>query len=136
MFKIYFSETIHLLFGTFAFGLIIGSYMLTSCKKAFTSNIQHNYHAMGMRMIQWVLYLLLAQIFTGSLLVWLKNYPLGTPWIRDAYILVTSCILLLIYIRYRLSQYGSSLSTHLSYILTLIGLTLVIHDAVTRVSWL
>lgn len=136
MFMTYFSETIHLLIGTVSVALLIGSYMLSLFKKACPLKLQHHYYEIGIGMITWITYLLLAQILTGSLLVWLKHYPLNTPWIRDAYILVSICLTLLLYIRYRLTQHGTGLSIHLCFFSTFIGLILVIHDAVTRVGWL
>jgi cytochrome bd-type quinol oxidase subunit 2 len=85
-----------------------------------------------------ILYTCIAALLTGTLLVYPKHFTFHTPWIQAAYLLVflyaTIIILLNKFRDSSIYQYRIPiLGTYFSLIILLI---LVIHDAVTKITFL
>ena len=83
-----------------------------------------------------MLWLLVLTLLTGTLLIYPKHFTFHTPWIKAAYLLVFLCgtvlSLLVILRKKRISNWYRGAS-YLLLILMLIG---IIHDAVTKTSFL
>jgi uncharacterized membrane protein len=140
-------KLLHLLNGTLLLGTLISSYLVvlyagrqqSAC--LFTSLIRSTFIFDIV-----VLLTLLAQLLTGSLLVHPRHYDFNTPWITAAYILLTVVVslwILTIFTRinhYRRVAHNNFVSTpkrlHIYYALILIAVILIIHDAVTKYTFL
>lgn len=85
-----------------------------------------------------LLYISLLAMLTGTLLIYPKHFSFATPWIQAAYILVICyASFVALFNRYRdtfLFKYQGIIS--ISYVLLIVLLIIVIHDAVTKSTFL
>lgn len=78
-------------------------------------------------------------LLTGTLLVHPKNFTFHTPWIQAAYLLLAGFILGILFIkRYSLRQKSKlgRFTTQLLYLILSIVLILIMHDAVTKTTFI
>jgi len=121
---------IHLLLTLSLLGSTIFCLMLTSFKTHFPQN------DMISRMNRIMLWLLAFSLITGTLLVYPKHFTFHTPWIEAAYLLIFLAGLLvsgLIFLRKKNQWAWVLRGIYLILIILLIG---VIHDAVTKTTFL
>jgi hypothetical protein len=123
-----FIKFIHLIFALSLFGMTLYSFICVSKNKIATSSFIYKL----------ILYISLLALLTGTLLVYPKHFTFHTPWIQAAYILVLcyACIVGLCH-RYQhsfLFKYNGVL--FFTYFLLIVLLVLVIHDAVTKTTFL
>lgn len=94
----------------------------------------HNFNQVSVRINRvTIIHALLATI-TGTLLVYPKHYTFHTPWIQAAYLfmgLVTGILILLIVLRN--NKYYRAICS-VAYLLIVLMLMGVVHDAVTKVT--
>jgi hypothetical protein len=85
-----------------------------------------------------LLYISLLAMLTGTLLIYPKHFSFATPWIQAAYILVICyASIIALFNRYRdafLFKYQGIIS--ISYLMLIVLLIVVIHDAVTKSTFL
>lgn len=82
-----------------------------------------------------MLFISLVALITGTLLVVPKHFTFHTPWIQAAYLLITLFGLSI----FLLIKYGSRLKPILQkliYMTLILALVCVIHDAVTKTTFL
>lgn len=119
-------KCIHLLLTLSLLGSIFYCLILVSLKK-YTELIRFN------RIMLWLLVL---TILTGTLLVYPKHFTFQTPWIKAAYIFVflfgTIVSMLLVFKKraYSRAVWG------ISYFLLMMILIGIVHDAVTKTTFL
>lgn len=90
------------------------------------------------RFNQFILLLAFLAMITGTFLVHPKNYTFYTPWIQAAYLLIfifSFIVLLLLFLRKKFGQIPRVLELFI-YLLLVVLLLFVIHDAVTKTTFL
>jgi hypothetical protein len=122
---IHFVKFFHLLFALGLLSIVMRSAMLTGPERSQT------------RRDNVMIGLALLAMMTGTLLVYPKHFTFHTPWIQAAYLLVTLFCVAVIGLIYLKKQHVSRLwLINLSYFALAILLLLVIHDAVTKTTFL
>lgn len=126
---------IHLLLTLGLLGLTLFCLILTIHKKAvFKQPENHNLITTLNRILLWLLGFAL---LTGTLLVYPKHFTFQTPWIQAAYVLVFICGVLigivLLFFKQKRKWFWLWGMVYLILLLLLIG---VIHDAVTKTTFL
>lgn len=81
--------------------------------------------------------LALLALLTGTLLVYPKHFTFHTPWIQAAYLFVALfCLAIIGLIYLKKKQTSVSWVINLGYFVLVIVLMLVVHDAVTKITFL
>jgi hypothetical protein len=83
-----------------------------------------------------ILWLLSFAIVTGTLLIYPKHFTFHTPWIKAAYVFVFLCGGLLSMLMVFRKKYSLRWFSLMSYLLLIILLIAIIHDAVTKTTFL
>lgn len=94
----------------------------------------------AIRLDEWLLFLIPLLYLSGALLVIPKGYQFTTPWIDAAFIFLAIIFFLILLSRYlkclALASRRSLLCLHLVYVAIWLICSFIIHDAVTKQTWL
>jgi hypothetical protein len=119
---------IHVIFALSLLGITMFCFAFISKNKTPVSPYIH----------QLILYISIIALITGTLLVYPKHFTFHTPWIQAAYILVICyASLIALFNRYRhLFLFKNKTVLLLTYFMLILLLVGVIHDAVTKTTFL
>jgi len=125
---------IHLLLTLSLLGSTLFCLILISLKKRVLIHSPHD--DIIIRLNRIMLWLLVFAVLTGTLLVYPKHFTFHTPWIKAAYLLVflfgTLVSLLTTFRKKNMWRW----STGLGYLMLIMMLIGIVHDAVTKTSFL
>jgi hypothetical protein len=133
---IYFLKFAHVLVALSLLGLAVYCIVLTGSRKYAIANIHH--HNKILRAHRAMLVIVVFALISGSLLVYPKNFTFHTPWIRAAYLF---CMVFVAGIlgmtlwkkKFVTSKRMTWLTLYILLIIILLGL---VHDAVTKTTFL
>lgn len=122
---IHFVKFFHLLFALGLLTIVMRSAILTGPNQSQT------------RRDKVMLGLALFALITGTLLVYPKHFTFHTPWIQAAYVLVILFCVAIVGLIYLKNKQTSRLwLVNLSYFVLAVLLMFVVHDAVTKTTFL
>ncbi|HSW68838.1 MAG TPA: hypothetical protein VLI69_01600 [Gammaproteobacteria bacterium] len=128
-----FLKCIHLILTLGLLGSTFVCLILVSFRKSAFLNLQDDTITLLNQIMLW---LLVFAILTGTLLIYPKHFTFHTPWVQAAYLFVfLSGMLLSILIVFRKKRRWRWI-WGMSYGLLIIMLVCVVHDAITKTSFL
>jgi len=131
---VHFLKFLHLIITLGLLGSAMYCLILVGSKKIVTASFNQQHSIARANKLMLVLVFLAA--ITGTFLVYPKHFTFHTPWIQAAYVLVILFSLILVALLFFKTKYTSRWIGQSVYLLLIVLLICIVHDAVTKTTFL